>query len=834
MLDSVTKKRIDDLRNILVGKIPSPQSQVEQITTGLIYKFMYDMDNEALEMGGVPSFFIDEYEKYSWKHLFNTKLGGVEKVKLYTDAIENLYNNPHAPSIFREIFKNSFLPFKDPSTLNMFLKEINEFHYSDSEQLGDAYEYLLSFMGSQGDAGQFRTPRHIINFIIEIVKPKKNETILDPACGTSGFLISSYKYILSNNTEQRIGDKLNASERKKIGNNLIGYDIDPSMSRISLVNMYLHNFASPKISEYDTLSSEDKWNEYFDVILANPPFFSPTGGIKPHSRFGVKSKRAEVLFVDYIMEHLKPSGRAGIIVPEGIIFQNGNAYKTLRKKLVEDCLVGVISLPAGVFQPYSGVKTSILILDKELNQKAESIFFAKVKNDGFSLGSQRTPITNNDLPSIITNFSEFYEDKHDLNSPNIVSKWKILENSSHSLSANLYAFNQTIENDFEMISLGNLVDLKNGYAFSSRDYVESSKVMNFRMSQIRPGGSVDLTHNPKYLPAELASKHREYLLKEGDVVIAMTDMASDPKILGVPTIIPKSDLTLLMNQRVGKLFGLDNQRGTYQYIGWILKSEYARNYFKNLGTGGVQINISKKQILSIKIPLPPIEVQQQIVDELESYQKIIDGCRNVIYNYKPTFEIDPSWEMVELKEMAEFKRGPFGGSLKKEIFVDEGFLVYEQYHAINDDYTKNRYFINEEKFQEMSSFEVKEGDLIISCSGTMGKISIIPKNHKKGIINQALLRLRARKGVLNTFLKYYLESSTVQSRYFMDQNGAAIQNVGSVAFLKTIPFPKISIEVQEKLVKEIFLEENLILGNKKLIDIYSNKIQKVIGNVWGK
>ena len=165
MLDSVTKKRIDDLRNILVGKIPSPQSQVEQITTGLIYKFMYDMDNEALEMGGVPSFFIDEYEKYSWKHLFNTKLGGVDKVKLYSDAIENLYNNPNAPQIFREIFKNSFLPFKDPSTLNMFLKEINEFHYSNSEQLGDAYEYLLSFMGSQGDAGQFRTPRHIIDFV---------------------------------------------------------------------------------------------------------------------------------------------------------------------------------------------------------------------------------------------------------------------------------------------------------------------------------------------------------------------------------------------------------------------------------------------------------------------------------------------------------------------------------------------------------------------------------------------------------------------------------------------------------------------------------------------
>ena len=127
MLDSVTKKRIDDLRDILVGKIPSPQSQIEQITTGLIYKFMDDMDEEAVKMGGVRSFFVGDYEKYSWKHLFDPKMGG-GKVQLYSEAIENMYTHPSAPALFREIFKNSFLPFRDSSTLNMFLKEINEFN----------------------------------------------------------------------------------------------------------------------------------------------------------------------------------------------------------------------------------------------------------------------------------------------------------------------------------------------------------------------------------------------------------------------------------------------------------------------------------------------------------------------------------------------------------------------------------------------------------------------------------------------------------------------------------------------------------------------------------
>src|SRR6056300_1335013 len=406
MLDDVTKKRINTLRQILVGKLPDPKAQVEQITNGLIYKFVNDMDEQSVSMGGKSTYFSGKFQKYSWKNLMDTKTSGVEKIKLYSEAIEQMYTNENLPELFREIFKNSFLPFKDPSTLNMFLKEINEFHYSNSEKLGDAFEYLLSFMGSQGDAGQFRTPRHIIDFIVEIVNPQKNETILDPACGTAGFLISSYKHILKQNTKKNLGDGLTASDRKKIGENLNGYDISPDMVKMSLVNMYLHKFTNPKINEYDTLSSEDRWNEYYDVILANPPFFSPKGGIMPHNRFGVKSTKAEVLFIDYINEHLKPNGRAGIIVPEGVIFQTGIAYKQLRKKLIETSLVGVISLPAGVFQPYSGVKTSVLILDKKKSKKTEKIFFQKVNNDGYSLNSVRNLIQENDLSKVIDSFKE--------------------------------------------------------------------------------------------------------------------------------------------------------------------------------------------------------------------------------------------------------------------------------------------------------------------------------------------------------------------------------------------------------------------------------------------
>jgi type I restriction enzyme M protein len=436
MLDTTTKRQIDSARDILVGKVPDPKAQIDQITTAMIYKFMDDMDKESVELGGEARFFADNLNDYSWTKLMDTKLGGDERINLYREGIEKLKIAPNIPELFRSIFKNYYLPFYDPRTLSLFLKEINEFSYDNSENLGNAFEYLLSILGSQGDAGQFRTPRHIIDFIVEVVDPKKNETILDPACGTAGFLISSYKHIIKNNSsnynpdqeklEDKIiqgetateiiitekqnytGDKLTPDDRTKLTQNIAGYDIDSNMVKLALVNLYLHGFPNPKINEYDTLSSDKRWDEQFDVILANPPFMTPKGGIVPHSRFSIQANRAEVLFVDYIAEHLSIKGRAGIIVPEGIIFQSSNAYKNLRKNLIESWgLYAVVSLPSGVFQPYSGVKTSILLLDKEVAKRTDDILFVKVENDGFDLGAQRRKIEKNDLPKALEDIQSF-------------------------------------------------------------------------------------------------------------------------------------------------------------------------------------------------------------------------------------------------------------------------------------------------------------------------------------------------------------------------------------------------------------------------------------------
>ncbi len=173
MLDSVTKTRINNARDILVGKVPDPKSQVEQITIALIYKFMDDMDMEAEELGGKRTFFSGEFGKYSWRRIFDPRQSGYELLNLYSEAITKMDTNPGVPKLFRDIFKNAYLPYRDPETLKSFLKIINEFEYTHSEKLGDAFEFLLSILGSQGDAGQFRTPRHIIDFMVAIIDPKK-------------------------------------------------------------------------------------------------------------------------------------------------------------------------------------------------------------------------------------------------------------------------------------------------------------------------------------------------------------------------------------------------------------------------------------------------------------------------------------------------------------------------------------------------------------------------------------------------------------------------------------------------------------------------------------
>ena len=824
MLDNETKKRIDDCRNILVGKVPDPKSQVEQITIAMIYKFMYDMDLESMEMGGVSTYFVGEYEKYSWSNIFNPRIGGNEMIALYGEGIVKMNLNPNIPQLFRDIFKNAYLPYRDPETLKLFLKGINEFHYSHSEKLGDAFEYLLSVLGSQGDAGQFRTPRHIIDFVVELIQPKKNEKILDPACGTSGFLISSYKHILRNNTKKNLGDLITPDERNKLVENISGYDISPDMVRLSLVNLYLHNFSNPKIYEYDSLTSEDRWNEYYDVILANPPFMSPKGGIRPHKRFSIQSNRAEVLFVDYIMEHLTPKGRSGIVVPEGIIFQSGTAYKSLRNSLVEKYLVGVISLPQGVFQPYSGVKTSILILDKELSQKTDKIFFGKVDNDGYDLGAQRREIDKNDLPILTKEVTEYMEGLRsgkvfESKKLTYVPKEKILSSTDIGLSYDRYSMNEykKIITIFPQVKLNSLIELQSGGRDKGGSL--SSGIPSIGGEQISPDGKIRFD-KMKYVSPSYYEKMNRGQLKLFDVL-----MVKDGATTGKVGFYLGGFDKCAVNEHVYILRCNEKLLPTLLYN--ILKTDRFQNilkpYIKGI-IGGIS-----SEIKDIEIPLPPIEVQKEIVCELEQYQKVIDGAKQVIDNYKSVIEIEPNWEMKTLSEISVIVRGSsprpqgdpkyFGGKVPRLMIADitrDGMYVIPKIDNLTElGATKSR--------------QMKKGEVVIAVSGNPGLTTILGID---SCIHDGFVGFRElSKEILPEYLYHILTS--LKENTNNQAVGAVFRNL-TTEQLKTFSIPIPSLEIQQSIVERIESERQIIDGNKKLIEIYTQKIQDRINKIWGE
>lgn len=616
MLDTITKKRIDDCRDILVGKLPDPKSQIEQITIALIYKFMDDMDKESIGLGGEAKFFSGDFEKYSWDNLFDTKVSAQEMLNLYSKSIESMEKNPKIPQLFRDIFKNAYLPYRDPETLKLFLKTISEFEYTHSEKLGDAFEYLLSVMGSQGDAGQFRTPRHIIDFLVKIVNPTKDETVLDPACGTAGFLISAFKHIQENT-------QLTPDDRAKLIKNFVGYDISPEMVKLSLVNLYLHGFLDPHIHEYDTLTSEERWDESFDVVLANPPFMSPKGGIRPHKRFSVTSNRSEVLFVDYIAEHLNPKGRAGIIVPEGVIFQSGNAYKELRKMLVENYLYAVLSLPSGVFNPYSGVKTSILVMDKTLAKQSDKILFVKIENDGYSLGSQRAEIKGSQLDEAIQVLNSFKEtvinQKEFTNIPmaHAVEKSKIAESGEFNLSGEIYKEQINIISEYKFFKLSEVCNIQAGGTPSRKEDEYWNGNIPWIGSSVCKNVMVD---SAEEFITEIGLKNSSAkVFQKNTTLLALVGAT-----IGKTGFLTFNCST---NQNVAGLFPKDLQELNPKFLFFSMQKLYP--HFIRLGDGKFRMaNLSF--VKNLEIPIPPIKIQEDIVNEIERYQNEIAELKNCI------------------------------------------------------------------------------------------------------------------------------------------------------------------------------------------------------------
>ena len=621
------KNIVSTARDLLVGKVPLPVDQCQEITRALIYKFLSAEDAASVGLGGQPRYFTGAHAECRWDALMSPEQTANDVDRRYRDGMAMLGRADVMPAI-RTIYQDAYIPYNDPIILRDFLRAIDRFDTDDTEKIGDAYEMLLQDLGAQASAGQFRTPRHIIDFIVAVIDPQKHETILDPACGTGGFLASAWEYI------SRAG-RLSAADRGNLARNLAGYDISPTMAMLSTVNLFLHHQQQPVVSVYDTLTSEERWNDHYDVILANPPFMSPKGGIRPHGRFFSNSRRSEVLFVDYIMGHLNEGGRAGVIVPEGVIFQSQRAHTQLRRLLVGSAaggLVAVVSLPAGVFQPYSGVKTSILIMDKTLSRRAENVAFFKVENDGYDLGAQRRPIDRNDLPTVQAELTEYLrrlragESVADfaLETGLVVAKERIADGGDYNLSGERYRENDKVSN-WRVVPLKEVTkEIKAGFA-CGKGIVSTTGIPHIRPMNISENGQFTW-QGLKCITEEDYAGKESYALLPGDVLFNNTN---SKELVGKTCHIIEY-INGGFSNHITRIRVNDEQCDS-AFLAYVLHAAWRRGTFQERANKWIgQAGVNTRSLSELQIPLPPLEVQREIVAEIEGYQRVIDGARQLI------------------------------------------------------------------------------------------------------------------------------------------------------------------------------------------------------------
>ena len=460
MITGELKNKIDGLWDIFAaGGLVNPLEVIEQITYLMFIHDLDDSDNTRAKesaMLGLPyqSIFSEEVKigertidgsqlKWSVFHDFPAdRMYSVmqEWVFPFIKTLHSDKNSAYSKYMDDAIFKlpTPLVLSKVVDSLDEIYKMMNEIQTADVR--GDVYEYLLEKIAQSGRNGQFRTPRHIIRMMVEMMDPSSDEVICDPACGTSGFLIAAGEYLKEKKKEEIFFDK---QKKEHYMNHMFhGYDMDRTMLRIGAMNMMTHGIENPFIEYRDSLSDQNQDKDKYSLILANPPF---KGSLDAESVSGdllkvCKTKKTELLFLALFVRMLKVGGRCACIVPDGVLFGSSKAHKDIRKEIVENQrLEAVISMPSGVFKPYAGVSTAILIFTKTEHGGTDNVWFYDMTADGFSLDDKRSPIAENDIPDIIERFKNLDKeiDRKRTDKSFMVPKQDIVDNS-YDLSINKY------------------------------------------------------------------------------------------------------------------------------------------------------------------------------------------------------------------------------------------------------------------------------------------------------------------------------------------------------------------------------------------------------------
>lgn len=431
MITGEMKNKVDAIWDtIWTGGVTSPITVLEQITYLMFMKLLDDNQRKAEGTAnslGVPlknKVFKEgicvisenprietEYKNLRWSYFHQ-----LEPDQMFTNI--QTYVFPFIKTIgegkdtaFSRYMKDTVFLIPTAKVLAKVVDGIDSMDMNNKDIMGDIYEYLLGKIAAAGENGQFRTPRHIINMIVELMKPTLNDLILDPAMGSAGFLLASASYVSAHQKKELMNNQ-NLKYFKK--DMFSGFDTDQSMLRIGAMNMMLHGVEDPHIKYQDSLSGDNIERDQYSLIMANPPFKGNVfqDEISKDLIALCKTKKTELLFMSLFIKMLKVGGRCASIVPDGVLFGSSSAHKALRKELVDNQqLVAVISMPSGVFKPYAGVSTAVVVFSKTDSGGTDNVWFYDMKADGFSLDDKRTPISDNDIPDVIERFNNLDSEK---------------------------------------------------------------------------------------------------------------------------------------------------------------------------------------------------------------------------------------------------------------------------------------------------------------------------------------------------------------------------------------------------------------------------------------
>ena len=446
-MDSEIKNIIDRIwTTFWAGGVTNPLTVIEQITYLLFIKSLDENEiknekNDVLLGGTGKRIFDSEHQNCRWSKFKDYPAEKMFKV-MSEDVfpfIKNLAKDKN--SGYAKYMEDAMFIIPTPIMLQKVITQMDKLPSKDRDEKGDIYEYLLSKLSTAGVNGQFRTPRHIIRMIVELMKPTPEDIIVDPACGTAGFLVEAGEYLRRNKNDLFLSQNLTEHFNNTM---FYGFDMDRTMLRIGAMNLMQHGIENPNIMYKDSLSEDNEDNGKYTLILANPPFKGSIDAERTAKDLlaVTKTKKTELLFLALFLRSLKMGGRCASIVPDGVLFGSSNAHKAIRKEIIENHkLEAIISMPSGVFKPYAGVSTAIMIFTKTTQGGTDKVWFYDMQADGFSLDDQRQAVKENDIPDIISRFnnrnSEEEQNRARTEKSFFVTKEEIAEND-YDLSINKY------------------------------------------------------------------------------------------------------------------------------------------------------------------------------------------------------------------------------------------------------------------------------------------------------------------------------------------------------------------------------------------------------------